>query len=506
MTYFFSVRRTRRTAMIKNNGIDARRASSMNVTWVGLLIAVLLLCGIAPAAERKSGNTLALTLKNGQTIKGELLTVKGDRLILLNANSLAAPETRIGDVAWIRIMKKSRLLPGLGRGLLIGGASGAVLGLLSGGDQSGFLSFSVGQTALVGALGLGLLGASVGGIIGAIAGIDETMDVGTLTASQIDQVLNKLKQCARVAGEIPATLKVLPSPIAQEEAKPTEKETKPALPEKAVEEPSQPIKSESYSRFHLSLVPGYFRSSGLNQLGDLMRDVGFSGVETYSGLFGSGTTEYPDTINTPDFYVKDVKIEYSLSRKFALGLAYCPLGEHAVSGRHRISGKDFRPDYFPLTYLVGSYSGHVFFLTASYFPIPDAFLKKFSVKLTAGFGYGKMRMDYYGSEDEYGYQDLVSSPYFQTNKKSFSKNGVGALVSAEAIHFFNPHWSLGINADYKYVPVHIGGFALDCPYSYYDASPASGGSIRYDVLRVDIPSRNYNFGGLGIGVHFGFHF
>jgi len=488
--------------MIKNNGIDARRASSMKVTWAGLLIAVLLLSGIAPAAERKSGNTLALTLKNGQTIKGELLTVKGDRLILLDANSLAGAEIWIGDVARIRVMKKSRLRPGLGLGLLIGGASGAVLGLLSGDN----FPLSAGQMALGGALGFGLLGAPVGGIIGAIAGIDETMDVGTLTASQIDQVLNKLKQCARAGGEIPATLKVLPSPIAQEGAKPAEKETKPALPEKAVEEPSQPIKSEPYSRFHLSLVPGYFRSSGLNQLGDLMRDVGFAGVETYSSWIGSSTTKYPNTINTSDFYVKDVKIEYSLSRKFALGLAYCPLGEHAVSGCHRISGKDFRPDDFPLTYLIGSHSGHVFFLTASYFPIPDAFLKKFSVKLTAGFGYGKMRMDYYGSEDEYGYQDLVSSPYFQTNKKSFSKNGVGALVSAEAIHFFNPHWSLGINVDYKYVPVHIGGFALDCPYSYYDASPDSGGSMRYDALHVDIPSRNYNLGGLGVGVNFGFHF
>lgn len=492
--------------MIKNNGIDARRASSMKVTWAGLLIAVLLLSGIAPAAEKKSGNTLALTLKNGQTIKGELLTVKGDRLILLDANSLAGAEIRIGDVARVRVMKKSHWLPGLGLGLLIGGASGAVLGLLSGDDQSGFLPFSAGQKAAGGALGLGLLGAPVGGIIGAITGIDETMDVGALPASQIDQVLNKLKQRARVAGEIPATLKVLPSPIAQEGAEPAEKEKKPALPEKAVEEPSRPIKSETYSRFHLSLVPGYFRSSGPNQLGDLMRDVGFAGVETYSGWFGSGTTEYPHTIKNPAFYVKDVKIEYSLSRKFALGLAYCPLGEHTVSGRHLISGKDYRPDYFPETYLIGSYSGRVFFLTASYFPIPDAFLKKFSVKLTAGFGYGKMRMDYYGSEYEYEFQDLVANPYSQTNKKSFSKNGVGALVSAEAIHFFNPHWSLGINADYKYVPVHSGGFALDCPYSYYDASPASGGSMRYDVLRVDIPSRNYNFGGLGIGVHFGFHF
>jgi hypothetical protein len=73
--------------MRKNNGIETSLASSIKVTLAGLMIAVLLLPRIAPAAEKKSGNPLALTLKNGQTLKGELLTVKGDRLILLDAKS-----------------------------------------------------------------------------------------------------------------------------------------------------------------------------------------------------------------------------------------------------------------------------------------------------------------------------------------------------------------------------------------------------------------------------------
>jgi hypothetical protein len=206
-------------------------------------------------------------------------------------------------------------------------------------------------------------------------------------------------------------------------------------------------------------------------------------------------------LQNPVLFFNDIKVEYSLSRKFALGLAYAPLGEHTVSGRQVIPGKDYRDSYLPETYFVGSYHGRMFFLTASYFPIPDAFLKKTSVKVTAGIGFGKLAMDYYGAQYDSSYQD--SSPYNPVDKKSFSKSGAGALLCAELIYFFNRHWSLGINADYKYVPLRCFGVTIDCPYWYY---AHSGGSMQFDALTVHIPSHTYNLGGPGIGLHFGFHF
>jgi hypothetical protein len=71
------------------------------------------------------------------------------------------------------------------------------------------------------------------------------------------------------------------------------------------------------------------------------------------------------------------------------------------------------------------------------------------------------------------------------------------------IYFFNRHWSLGINADYKYAPLRSSGVTLDCPYWYY---ANSGGPKQFGVLTVQIPSRTYDLGGPGIGLHFGFHF
>ncbi|MCX6566550.1 MAG: hypothetical protein NTW38_09065 [Candidatus Aminicenantes bacterium] len=488
--------------MRNNNGIDAGKASSMKIPWVGLLIAVLLLPGIAPAVEKKSGNKLTLTLKNGSIVEGELLTVMEDRLILFDSNSSTDANIWIGEVARIQVQKKSKFLPGLGLGILIGGATGAVLGLFSGNDETGWIRFTAGQKAFGGALGFGLLAGAVGGIIGAIAGIDESIDLGSLPPPALDQVLTKLKYYARVSGKITPTVKIVPAPITAEGSKPAEKEAKSTFSEKSGLESNQTIPLGKYCRFHLSLGLGYFQSFGISQLENIIRDIGFAGKRTNSSFFESYTIEYPSVKQDP--ILLDLLVEYSLSRKFALGLVYAPLGEHTISGWRTIPNKDYRFDYFPETYFVGSYNGRMVFLTASYFPIPDAFLKKTSLKLTAGFGYGKLEMDYYGSEHEY--IDQNPGLYSTIDKKNFSKSSAGALLSAELIFLFNPHWSLGINADYKYVPINCGGFVIDCPYYYYDASPSSGGSLIFDALHINIPDRTYNLGGLGVGVHFSYHF
>jgi hypothetical protein len=98
--YFFSIR-TRRRTMKNNLRFDAGRVFSMKITWAVLLIAVLFLSGGALAAEKKSGRNLILTLKNGSVVKGELLTVERDRLILFDSIALTDADVRIGDIAQI---------------------------------------------------------------------------------------------------------------------------------------------------------------------------------------------------------------------------------------------------------------------------------------------------------------------------------------------------------------------------------------------------------------------
>jgi hypothetical protein len=440
-------------------------------------------------------------MKDGRTVEGELLAVKGDLLIMMEASSLAGIEVQIGEVLYLKVNKKSKFLQGLQLGFLSGAATGGMIGLLSGDDEEGWFAWTAEQKALFGALGFGILGMSIGGIAGAIAGIDESIDLTSMSPAQMNLILNKLKSYSRIADELPQNLKILPSTPTKEEYKAVEKETPAASFKESGNGRSQPLRPEKINRFHFSVTPGYFNSSGLGKLQDLLKNIGFSGSESYSGFFGSGTIEYPHEVKGSYFYIKDLKIEYSLSKNFALGIAYSPLGEHGASGRHIIPNKYYWGGDAE-TYISGFYSGQVYFLTASYFPIPDAFLRKLTFKIMTGIGYGRVKMDFHGSEFEYYYEN--QSPYFPMDQKRFSKNALAALLSTELIYFFNKRWTLGINADYKYVPVKTDRFPIDCYYFYWDNLYAD--EMRHEALHVDMPGKAWNLGGLGFGLNFGFHF
>ncbi len=456
------------------------KEKSLRVLLGLLLAAILAFPGNVPAAEKTRGNTLVLRMKSGETVQGELLAVKEDRLILFDASSLTGLEIVLGDVADIRIVKPSKFGSGVGTGFLIGAAGGALLGLLSGSD-SGFLGMSAGTKAFAGGLALGILGAPIGGVIGAVSGIDQWIDVDALPAASHRAVLERLRIYSRTAGEFSGKLEVRPSPVVVPET------VRPA-------EPSAPRKR---GRFHLSFTPAYFRSSYVGQAKDLMEKLGFK--SSWSSSFLGGGSTYPRVEKSTALLIKDVRIEYSVSRLFALGVAYSPLGHHTVLGRHIILDKESQRYNAAETYLTASGSGNVFFLTASLFPIPDAFLKKYTLKLTAGIGYAIVGIDYNGSM--YGY-DFDDESRRLSDKKSISKKGLGGLLAAELIYFSSPNWSLGLSADYKYVPAAIGGFEIDCPYTYYEY----GSDPSRESVRVNVPAKTWNLGGWGVGLHVGYHF
>jgi len=82
--------------------------------------------------ERKHGAKLIITKKNGQQIKGELITVKPNSLLILDAEGKDV-SIDIADIKVIRIVKKSKFGKGLLYGLLIGGGGGGLFGLVFGG-------------------------------------------------------------------------------------------------------------------------------------------------------------------------------------------------------------------------------------------------------------------------------------------------------------------------------------------------------------------------------------
>ena len=79
----------------------------------------------------------------------------------------------------VSIRSERHVLRGMGRGFLIGAASGLVLGLASGDDQGGFIAFTAEEKAAMLGAGLGLAGT----VIGLVAGLATKHDVWSPGAS-----------------------------------------------------------------------------------------------------------------------------------------------------------------------------------------------------------------------------------------------------------------------------------------------------------------------------------
>lgn len=88
-----------------------------------------------PSKERKHGAKLIVTKKDGWQMEGELITVKPNSLLLLDAGGKDL-SVDIADIKVIRTVKKSKVGKGALTGSLIGGGLGVlavgIIGLGSG--------------------------------------------------------------------------------------------------------------------------------------------------------------------------------------------------------------------------------------------------------------------------------------------------------------------------------------------------------------------------------------
>ena len=124
-------------------------------------------------------------------MQGELITVKENSLLLLNSEG-ADISVDMKDIRVIKIVKKSNLLVGAGVGFLIVGVPGALYLTAYPGTDSQRWLYALGGASL------GLYSAIIGGIIGAIAGKDKTIQIERKSDSEIKRILENLRKKARI--------------------------------------------------------------------------------------------------------------------------------------------------------------------------------------------------------------------------------------------------------------------------------------------------------------------
>lgn len=163
-----------------------------------LILSILSLCGNIYAGEKR-GVDLLIQKKDSQQIRGELIAVKNDSLLLKDTESGADVSVIMNHVKAITIVKESKTLVGIGVGFLVGAGVGMLIGLIGWELFNWAPSDTKTKYRIVGAAGGagGMIGALVGGTTG--ANQSETIQIEGKSANEINDILEELRKKARIS-------------------------------------------------------------------------------------------------------------------------------------------------------------------------------------------------------------------------------------------------------------------------------------------------------------------
>ena len=167
------------------------------LTALILVFSLVVLSGNLSAAQRK-GVKLVIQKTDGQEVAGELVTVKRDALLILDAETESDTAVPLNDINVITVDNKSLMFElGLGAALLAGAARLSLHSALEKdlANTEGATEHQVQEVWLWGAIGGG-----VGAIAGAVSGINKTIHIQGESDADIQSSLEKLSKKARVRG------------------------------------------------------------------------------------------------------------------------------------------------------------------------------------------------------------------------------------------------------------------------------------------------------------------
>lgn len=146
--------------------------------YVIVIIALILSINVFAQNEVYNNTFIRIYNLEGKKInKGKIKSITKNSIeIYLKGKTIKIPLNKIG-----KIKTKRSAGNNIVKGALIGGGSLAILGLLSGDDDKGFISFSGTDKASIGLIGGGFFG----GIIGGITAIFKKSDIYIINGNEM---------------------------------------------------------------------------------------------------------------------------------------------------------------------------------------------------------------------------------------------------------------------------------------------------------------------------------
>lgn len=191
--------------MLLENRVKIKLEAKMRERGKKFTALFLVFCIVALSgnltAQQKKGAKLTVEKTDGQEVTGELITVKKDSLLLLNAETNADINVQIKDVKAITIRKKSMILE-LGLLGALGGAATQGLTGKSGREVAGETQFEdvVATKTMPSFLLYGAIAGGVGLLLGAVIGMNKKIQIQGKSDTEIQKALEALSKKARVKG------------------------------------------------------------------------------------------------------------------------------------------------------------------------------------------------------------------------------------------------------------------------------------------------------------------
>lgn len=191
--------------MLLENRVKIKLEAKMRERGKKFTALFLVFCIVALSgnltAQQKKGAKLTVEKTDGQEVMGELITVKKDSLLLLNAETNADINVQIKDVKAITIRKKSMILE-LGLLGALGGAATQGLTGKSGREVAGETQFEdvVATKTMPSFLLYGAIAGGVGLLLGAAMGMNKKIQIQGKSDTEIQKALEALSKKARVKG------------------------------------------------------------------------------------------------------------------------------------------------------------------------------------------------------------------------------------------------------------------------------------------------------------------
>jgi hypothetical protein len=153
---------------------------------IALMMLIASLCLPLAAAKGRKGSTVEVTLADGNRVRGELLAVKSDVLLIRDPDTGQGWSIDLQQLTQVRIMRESKFLLGMIFGVNVG------LGMTKyiKEDRAG-LFYGLNSACLVLATGL------ICGFVGSAAGKDKKIPMDGVSILIAQQNLERLRRYAR---------------------------------------------------------------------------------------------------------------------------------------------------------------------------------------------------------------------------------------------------------------------------------------------------------------------